>query len=106
MHKLASLWTREPAVLIGALRAVLICAVGFGLSLSADQIVLVVLAFESILTVLTRASVYAPATVARLTAAGAAKVIEAAGEVVVTDAPLVVAESLNPETLSGPEVKP
>jgi hypothetical protein len=107
MSKLWALWSREPAALIGALRAVLVAAVGFGLDLTAEQITLTVLALEAVLMPLTRSAVYAPATVTKLRAANARKVLKAAQGVVVTDAPVIVAEALNPAVdLLDPEVKP
>jgi hypothetical protein len=104
MSKIWKLWKSEPALLIGALRAILVAAVGFGLNLSTEQITLVILALEAVLSTLTRSAVYAPDTVAALKSANAKKVLKAAKKVVVTDAPLVVAQTLNPvvDTLDPP----
>lgn len=66
MDKLLKVWTQEPAVIISAVRAILVASVGFGLSLSAEQITSLVLAVEAIGAIVTRQSVFAPATVQRL----------------------------------------
>lgn len=63
MDKLWKLWTKEPALIVSATRAVLVCAVGFGLDLTAEQVAGVVVAMESLFALVTRASVYSPATV-------------------------------------------
>ncbi len=45
---------REPALITSAIRAVLYCAVLFGLSLTVEQIAGVILAVEAVLSVVTR----------------------------------------------------
>ncbi len=47
--------TREPALITSAVRAVLYCAVLFGLSLTVEQIAGVVLSLEAVLALVTRA---------------------------------------------------
>jgi hypothetical protein len=59
-------WLAEPALIISAIRAILVAGVGFGLSLSADQITSLVIAMEAVFALFTRQSVYAPATVEKL----------------------------------------
>jgi hypothetical protein len=81
------LWRAEPAALIGAVRAVLVAAVGFGLDLSAEQITSLVLALEAIATVLTRKAVVSPVTLVEATKKAA------------TTAASVVAEDLAPDTV-------
>lgn len=66
VEKFLKLWAAEPAVIISAVRAVLVACVGFGLSLSTEQITSLVLAVEAIGALVTRQSVFAPATVQRL----------------------------------------
>lgn len=63
------LGSREPAVVAGAIRAVLLAAVSFGLDWTPEQIGSLMLAVEAVLTVLTRQTVTSPATLARVTPA-------------------------------------
>lgn len=63
MSRIMKIWAAEPAVLISAVRAVLVAAVGFGLHLRPEQITSIVIALEAVFALLTRQSVYAPATV-------------------------------------------
>lgn len=73
MDNLLKLWAREPALIVSAVRALLVCGVGFGLDLSAEQVTSIVLAMEAVFAMFTRASVYSPASVERIKeAAGAA----------------------------------
>lgn len=48
---------REPALVTSAVRALLYCAILFGLALSAEQMAAVVLAVEAVLALVTRAVV-------------------------------------------------
>lgn len=48
---------REPALITSAVRALLYCAVLFGLALSTEQMAGVVLAVETVLAIITRATV-------------------------------------------------
>ncbi len=48
---------REPTVIIGFVRAVVVCAVAFGLELTPEQIAGVYLVVEALLTMLNRAKV-------------------------------------------------
>ncbi len=57
------IFKREPAVILSALRALIYLAIGFGLDITEEQVVLVIVACEAVFAVITRASVYAPATV-------------------------------------------
>lgn len=66
MDKFLKLWATEPAVIIGAVRAILVASVGFGLNLSTEQITSLVLAVEAIGALVTRQSVFAPATAQRM----------------------------------------
>lgn len=47
----------EPAVIAGAIRAIILCAVAFGLKWSADQIAALMLAVEAVLTLVVRQTV-------------------------------------------------
>jgi hypothetical protein len=61
---------KEPVVIAGAVRAIILAAVAFGLELTPEQIAATMLAVEAVLTLLTRQSVTATAT---LQAAGLSK---------------------------------
>lgn len=52
-----TLWNREPAVILGALQAILALAVGFGLQLSAEQVTLITAAAAAIVALVTRTQV-------------------------------------------------
>jgi hypothetical protein len=80
-------WRTEPAAVIGAVRAVLVAAVGFGLDLSGEQITGLILALEAVAVLITRRSVVAPSTLVD----AARKSAELAAT--------VVAEDLAPETV-------
>lgn len=54
----------EPVAVAGAIRAIILCAVAFGLKWTADQVAATMLAVEAILTVVTRQSVTANTNVA------------------------------------------
>ncbi len=54
---------REPALILGALAAVIALAVGFGLDVSSEQVGLIMAGVTAILAVVTRQSVFAPKTV-------------------------------------------
>jgi hypothetical protein len=47
-------FNKEPVVISAAIRAILACAIGFGLELSTEQMGLVILAVESVLMLITR----------------------------------------------------
>lgn len=49
--------TREPALIAGAIRAVILCAVAFGLRWSPEQIATLMLAVEAVLTLFLRSQV-------------------------------------------------
>lgn len=66
MSQVLKIWAAEPAILISAVRAVLVCAIGFGLNLTAEQVTGIVVVMESFFALVTRASVYSPGTVAKL----------------------------------------
>jgi hypothetical protein len=57
------LFKREPALLIGALNALLAVGVGFGLDVTPEQVGLINAAVAAVLAVVIRSNVYAPATV-------------------------------------------
>lgn len=52
-----SLWSREPAAILGALQAVIALAISFGLELSAEQVGAVVAATAAVLALITRSQV-------------------------------------------------
>ncbi len=85
--------TREPALITSAIRAVLYCAVLFGLDLTVEQIAGVLLAVEAVLALLTRAVVTPSAEVVAsrkpgdpIAVAGPATGVAADGEPVVVRA--------------------
>jgi len=57
------IFKREPALILGALNALIAVAVGFGLDITPEQVGLVNAAVAAVLAVIVRANVYAPATV-------------------------------------------
>ena len=57
-----NLFKREPALIIGAVQAVIVVAVAFGLNLTPEQTGGILTALAAILAVVTRASVVSPAT--------------------------------------------
>ena len=63
-HSRPTLWGREPALIIGALQAVIALAVGFGAPLSQEQTALILAASAAILAVITRQQVTPNASVA------------------------------------------
>ncbi len=48
---------REPVAIAGAIRAVILCAVAFGLNWTADQVAATMLAVEAVLTLIIRSRV-------------------------------------------------
>ena len=48
---------REPVLIIAAIKAVILCAVAFGLKLTADQIIALGVAIEAVAAVFTRSKV-------------------------------------------------
>ena len=63
-----SLWGREPALILGALQAVIALAISFGLNLSPEQVGAILAASAAVLAVVTRSQVSPSATVAAETA--------------------------------------
>lgn len=51
------LWNREPALILGAVQALIAVAVGFGLNLSPEQVSLVLAATAAVLALVTRTQV-------------------------------------------------
>lgn len=51
------MWNREPALIIGALQALLAVGIGFGLDLSEEQLALILAATAAVLALLTRSQV-------------------------------------------------
>lgn len=51
---------REPVAWIGAVKAILVCGMAFGLNMTGDQLGVLVVALEAIGGLLTRQNVYAP----------------------------------------------
>lgn len=56
-HALKRLLDNEPTAIAGAVRALILCAVAFGLQWTPEQIAAVMLALEMILTLYTRSKV-------------------------------------------------
>ena len=56
-EKVATLWGREPALILAALSAVIALAVGFGLPVTAEQEALIVAAVSAVIGVITRSRV-------------------------------------------------
>ena len=52
-----SLWGREPALILGAVNAIVVLAVGFGLPVSGEQVALINAAVAAILAVAVRSQV-------------------------------------------------
>lgn len=50
-------WNAEPVAIAAAIRAVILCAVAFGLRWTPEQIAAVMLAVEAVMALVTRASV-------------------------------------------------
>ncbi|WP_330473847.1 hypothetical protein [Terrabacter sp. C0L_2] len=63
-----SIWGREPALILGALQAVIALAISFGLDLSPEQTGAILAASAAVLAVVTRSQVSPSATVAAETA--------------------------------------
>lgn len=57
MGSLSNLWGREPVLILGLLRAVIVFATAFGLQLTVEQTAAVYLLAEAILSVVTRTQV-------------------------------------------------
>ena len=51
------MWKREPALILGAIQAIVALAVGFGLNFTAEQVALVAAAAAAILSLVTRSQV-------------------------------------------------
>lgn len=56
-EKVATLWGREPALILAALSAMIALAVGFGLPVTAEQEALIVAAVSAVIGVITRSRV-------------------------------------------------
>lgn len=54
---MSNLWGREPALIIGAISALIAVAMGFGLDISQEQFGLVMAAVSAVLSVVTRSQV-------------------------------------------------
>lgn len=74
---------REPALIAGAIRAIILLGVSFGLNVTEEQLVTIMLAVEAILTLITRqvstptaAPRLAPGTVVQPTDGGATTTIK------------------------------
>lgn len=57
MSKNATLWGREPALVLAAVQAVLAVAVGFGLPVTTEQMALILAAVAAVIGVITRSRV-------------------------------------------------
>ena len=66
----ASLWGREPALILAVVQAVIALAVGFGLSLSGEQVSLIMALAAAILGLVVRRQVWSPASVDEVTGDG------------------------------------
>lgn len=51
------IWNREPALILGAVQALIALAVGFGLNLSPEQVSLILAATAAVLALITRSQV-------------------------------------------------
>ena len=76
-----NLWGREPALIAGAVRAIILAAVAFGLRWTPEQIGALMLALEAVLTVLVRQS--STAIAAPVLSAGTVGTPPAGGDAVV-----------------------
>ena len=56
------MWDREPALILGAVQALIALAVSFGADLSTEQVGAIVAATAAVLSVITRQRVVSPAT--------------------------------------------
>jgi len=57
MNQVQNLWGREPAMVIGAIMALIALATGFGLDISGEQQALISAAVAAVLSVVTRSQV-------------------------------------------------
>ena len=57
MNSLQNLWNREPAIIMGLVTSLIALAVGFGLSISGEQVALITAAVAAVLSVVTRSQV-------------------------------------------------
>ena len=62
----ATLWGREPALILAVVQAAIALAVGFGLDLTAEQVSLATALVAAVMGVLIRRQVWSPATMATL----------------------------------------
>lgn len=65
-----TLFQREPALVIGAIGALISLGIGFGLKVSPEQYALIMAAVEAVLFLIVRQSVFAPASVEPIPAEG------------------------------------
>jgi hypothetical protein len=61
-----SLFSREPALILGLVNGLIALAVGFGLPVTPEQVGLINAALAAVIAFATRQSVFAPATVAEM----------------------------------------
>ena len=57
-----NLWGREPALVVGAVSALIALAIGFGLPVSSEQMALIMAAVTAVLSVITRSQVSSAAS--------------------------------------------
>jgi len=57
-----NLWGREPALVVGAISALIALAIGFGLPVSSEQMALIMAAVTAVLSVITRSQVSSAAS--------------------------------------------
>jgi hypothetical protein len=60
------MFKREPALILGALGALIAVAVGFGLDVTDEQVGLIMAAVSAVLALVVRQSVYSPETVEKI----------------------------------------
>lgn len=61
-----NLWNREPALVLGAVQALVALAVAFGLHLTSEQVGAVMAAAAAVVALVTRRTVTSPATAAQV----------------------------------------
>jgi hypothetical protein len=71
---------REPVMVAAAIRAVIMCAVAFGLNWSGEQVAAVMLMVEAVLAVVTRQNTASPANVAEATGSTDVKSLKLIGK--------------------------
>lgn len=73
------IFRREPALILGAVQAIIALVVAFGVELSNEQTGALLAVTAAVLAVVTRQSVYAPATVDAITASTTTPVVSDEG---------------------------